>query len=98
MKGSEFWPPYDDGYNEVRYNTDAINDSKFTAIPGGNRQYGKFDAIGRLAYFFSSTEREIKEGDGSKGAYNYIIPLWFGDISKSWTTKVTGGSIRCMKN
>jgi uncharacterized protein (TIGR02145 family) len=74
-------------------NTGATNMSGFSAIPGGERDYaGNFETIGSKAYFWSSTEEDIK----------YAWPRYlFYDVSEvgsSLCEKRDGFSIRCVRD
>jgi len=51
-------------------NTDATNESGFSALPGGYRNYsGTFNGVGYYGYWWSSTE------DGSYGAWDRALYL-----------------------
>ena len=74
-------------------NTDATNESGFSGLPGGNRNYGAtFDTIGTRGFWWSSTEdgayvawyRYLDYGLGTAGRFNYSDGLGF--------------SVRCLRD
>jgi uncharacterized protein (TIGR02145 family) len=74
-------------------NTDATNESGFTALPSGSRGWnGVFSEIGASSYWWSKTENSITSLWNRKvGAYNR--ELFGGYHSKSF-----GWSVRCIKD
>jgi uncharacterized protein (TIGR02145 family) len=74
-------------------NFEATNGSGFTALPGGYRStYGIYNSLRQKGYWWSSTEFS------SGQAFYRIIGYNFSNISRSNTSKVTGLSIRCIRN
>ncbi len=75
-------------------NTDATNETGFTAIPGGYRNSiaGTFSNAGRIAYFWTSTEYNAVD------ANYYMLFYNFGKIDHSSTAKTVGSSVRCVKD
>jgi uncharacterized protein (TIGR02145 family) len=73
-------------------NTDATNESGFTALPGGYHGYeGSYNYIGYTGYFWSSTESDVNNawyrGLYYNGAYDH-------NLSNS---KKAGFAVRCIK-
>lgn len=79
--GSAHWvSPYDTGTDEVG----------FTALPGGYRiNTGGFYELGKLAFWWSSTEEEE-----TKASYTQIRQV--GGFSSNPSSKTTGYSVRCI--
>jgi len=74
-------------------NTNATNDSKFTALPGGYRYFdGTFYDIGYNGYWWSSTE--------SNTSYAFTRTLYYdGSYLYGYSSgKVSGFSVRCLRN
>ena len=73
-------------------NTDASNETGFTALPGGFRgQDGTFSSICQTCFFWSSTPI------GPNYAQHYILTYSDKSVILSESHKNTGGSIRCIK-
>lgn len=75
-------------------NEGATNESGFTALPGGVRNYndGQFLTIGNYGYFWSSSEF-----DGTYSWYKYLLSS-NGDIYRGNYYKTYGFSVRCIKD
>ena len=76
-------------------NTDAINDSKFTALPGGRRfSSGAFAGIGSTGSWWSATEIDI----GS--AWRRKMLYYQGDVYREINSnyKELGFSVRCLRD
>jgi uncharacterized protein (TIGR02145 family) len=74
-------------------NTSLINESGFTALPGGYRNYsGAFGNIKRYGYWWSSTE------SSSVNAYCRVIYYGFKYMTRTNGSKKSGISIRCVKD
>jgi uncharacterized protein (TIGR02145 family) len=74
-------------------NTGANNTSGFSALPGGYRPYsGSFDNVRTLAFFWSATTSGVNNAM-SRSLYNDN-----GYVSGSAAGKITGGSVRCLRN
>ena len=72
-------------------NTDAINDSKFTALPGGMRDaMGTFSRIGTTAFWWSSTEYPTWD------AWTRSILNYENVVDRQVSTKENGYSVRCI--
>ena len=74
-------------------NEGANNSSGFTALPGGNRNFGgDFSYLGSYAYFWSSSE-----SDASLAWYRY---LYYGDdgVYRNYSYRYYGFSARCLQN
>jgi uncharacterized protein (TIGR02145 family) len=80
-------------------NTGATNESGFTALPGGNRNFfGQFQYIGDAGRYWSST-------DSTKSSNGRIGDAWFrdidardGKIGRDISTEVAGFSVRCIRD
>lgn len=73
-------------------NTDATNESGFTAFPGGTRHdYGSFEYVGYYALFWSYTEY---------GSYSYYRQLYYDCtiVHSSFRDRRYGFSVRCVKD
>jgi len=78
-------------------NSGATNESGFTALPGGNRNYGHdFNVMGGYGGFWSSTERQ--EQHGSDDAINRSLSFGIPWIIPEYRPKDVGLSIRCIKD
>lgn len=75
--------------------TNGINTSGFTALPGGERNYGRFDSIGEEGFFWSSSEFEF---DNRYAYYRSIDNRYPGYIFKANIRKWQGYSCRCVKD
>jgi len=74
-------------------NTDATNESSFTALPGGIRgSNGSFAGIGDYCYWWSSTE------DSSVSAFHRILYYNNANFGKNLYDKKSGFSVRCLKD
>jgi len=80
-KGSTYWPQ----------NSDATNESGFTALPGGYR-FRAFYSIDHAGYWWSSSERNPTSAWCRYLVYNF--PNFYRDYS----TKSNGCSVRCVKD
>jgi len=74
-------------------NTGATNESGYSALPGGcRRYYGNFNLIGYYAYFWSSTEV-----NSYYARYRYVC-YDNSEVSRDYTNKKYGFSIRCIRD
>ena len=74
-------------------NTGATNSSGFTALPGGYRiNYGTFYSLGNVAYFWSASDT------ATVNAWNYILDANNGELSRIFSLKTNGFSIRCCRD
>ena len=73
-------------------NTGATNESGFSAVPGGARDYTDFYLGNRSAYFWSSTSA------GSSGGRYLVLDDNSEDVYHTWYYREYGFSIRCIKN
>jgi uncharacterized protein (TIGR02145 family) len=74
-------------------NTDATNESGFTALPGGNRFFnGTFGDTGAGGYWWSSTEHSA-----SFSWYRYMY-FALGFVDRDYYGKESGISVRCVKD
>lgn len=74
-------------------NTSATNESGFTALPGGYRDYtGTYDDIGFGGYWWSATESTAASAWGRvmDGNYSYVVRDSYG--------KEVGFSVRCVRD
>jgi uncharacterized protein (TIGR02145 family) len=78
-------------------NTQASNESGFTALPGGYRSYtGTFNLIRINGYWWSSSERSWY---GSTNTVIYRNLKYDGpDVYRHVAEKANGFSVRCVKN
>ena len=74
-------------------NNDATNESGFTVLPAGEREYdGVFlNTLGYATYFWSSV---------ASGTYNawHIALFTHGPVTTNWVIRTFGFSVRCLKN
>ena len=69
-------------------NSEATNESGFTALPGGTRyNFGQFDNIGRVGYWWTSTPEWYRQLLWQEGVLHRYGNLW-----------QNGMCIRCVKN
>jgi len=74
-------------------NTGASDDSKFTALPGGNRyDYGTFNNVGNTAFFWSAVGVSSSNAMGRSLSYN-IEKVYRSNYAKS-----NGFSVRCIRD
>jgi len=74
-------------------NAGATNDTGFTALPGGYRNYdGTFQGIGSVGYWWSSTE------SGATSARHREMDYNGSQVFVSWGGMGGGYSVRCVKD
>ena len=75
-------------------NTDALNDSKFSALPGGYRNYGNgtFYGVGGSGYWWSSAEY------GTSTAWFRYMGYDSSDVGRYGNSKTGGFSVRCLRD
>ncbi|MCD4792483.1 MAG: fibrobacter succinogenes major paralogous domain-containing protein [Bacteroidales bacterium] len=75
-------------------NTDATNESGFTALPGGYRHYdhGDFGGLGSNSYFWSATEY-----DATYAWYRRLLYDNSG-VNRGSSNKSYGFSVRCLRD
>lgn len=75
-------------------NTDAINETGFTALPGGSRAAGtgSFQGVGQFAIWWSAT------GYSTSSAYCYQIDHDSGELKAIGNNKGSGFAVRCIKD
>lgn len=75
-------------------NTDALNDSKFSALPGGSRDYytGSFGSLGRSCYWWSSTENY------AANAWCRLLEYGGSGVGRVNNNKSIGCSVRCVRD
>jgi uncharacterized protein (TIGR02145 family) len=74
-------------------NPGATNESGFTALPGGYRNYlGTFNSIGRHGYWWSSTEAS------STDAYCRDMYHGYSNVDRTSSSKKSGFAVRCIKD
>ncbi|MCK4656545.1 MAG: fibrobacter succinogenes major paralogous domain-containing protein [candidate division Zixibacteria bacterium] len=69
-------------------NTGATNESGFTALPGGYRAADAFDRMGIQARFWSSTV----------DAWYRILSYYESQVSRNYSGRVCGFSVRCVRD
>jgi uncharacterized protein (TIGR02145 family) len=72
-------------------NTGASNESGFTCLPGGWRNFSVFDGINSWGFFWS-----IRKNVGS--AWFYFLRYDQENIIRSYTAESLGLSVRCIRN
>jgi len=74
-------------------NTGATNETGFTALPGGNRNYdGSFNYIGSYGYWWSATENLATD------AWNRYMGNYHSSVSRGNVPKELGFSVRCVRD
>jgi uncharacterized protein (TIGR02145 family) len=74
-------------------NTGATNETGFTALPGGYRNYnGTFNNIGYYGYWWSSTETS------TTNAWNRLLNYNFSNVFRDFNNKEFGFSVRCLRD
>ncbi|MFC1731099.1 FISUMP domain-containing protein [candidate division KSB1 bacterium] len=75
-------------------NTGATNETGFTALPGGYRNflYGTFYSIGYYGYWWCDAE------DSAGNAWNRGLYYYDGIVYKGFTNQKYGFSVRCVKD
>jgi uncharacterized protein (TIGR02145 family) len=75
-------------------NTNATNETGFTALPGGYREgfYGTFELITNYLYSWSSTEVN------ASNAWFVLMGYNFGNMTEGIYDKIFGFSVRCIKD
>ena len=74
-------------------NTGAMNESGFSALPGGFRNfYGYFSDLTDNAFFWSASE------SGSTSAWYRALNYYYIDISRYYYYKKCGFSVRLLRN
>ncbi len=73
-------------------NTDATNESGFTALPSGYRNYsGGFYGFGTYGFWWTTTE-------GSIGFYYRDVFYGYATVDRSTSSQNSGASVRCIKD
>ena len=81
------------GTTHWQSNSNATNESGFTALPGGYRNnVGTFYFIGTQGNWWSSSEQN------SLKSYSRSIDQLFGGVSRNVLSKNSGVSVRCIKD
>jgi uncharacterized protein (TIGR02145 family) len=77
-------------------NTDATNETGFTALPGGDRgpEDGKFDLVGYRGFWWSATESNIGTYYANWRGVVYDDPY----VLSVFNPKKSGFSVRCVKD
>ena len=74
-------------------NTDATNETGFTALPGGYRRTnGTFVNVGNHGYWWSATENVIDN------AWYRIVSYEYSRVGRYGTIKELGFSVRCLRD
>jgi uncharacterized protein (TIGR02145 family) len=82
--GTSFWNSPNQG---------AMNESGFSALPGGFRfNDGYFDAISNIAFFWSASEHDSDE------AWRRSLNAISGSVSRANDSKTFGASVRCLRD
>ncbi len=78
----------------LRKGTDIIG---FSALPSGFREGdGSFSVFINTSYFWSATEKFIK--DNNNFAWYYILSSFNDNVDMNYTNKSSGGSVRCLRD
>jgi len=76
-----------------RPNSNATNESEFTALPGGFRNYdGIFYDMGYYGFWWTSTK------EGSSVAWGRGMYYFYGDVNRDNNEVTNGFSVRCLKD
>jgi uncharacterized protein (TIGR02145 family) len=73
-------------------NTDATNETSFTALPGGYRYFGSFGSIGDIGNWWSATQ------SGTVNPWHRSLYSSRKDISRGNSVESSGLSVRCLKD
>jgi uncharacterized protein (TIGR02145 family) len=74
-------------------NNPADNESRFTALPGGNREKsGEFWMLGSKGYWWTTTP------NGTDNAYMMALQSDSGGAILQYTSKMCGLSVRCVRD
>ncbi len=83
-KGTTYW---------ISPNKDATNESGFTGLPGGYRNYrGVFNDLGSVGVWWSSSE------GSSYNAWNLYLDGYNGGVYRLNFSKESGLSVRCLRD
>jgi uncharacterized protein (TIGR02145 family) len=75
-------------------NTNATNESGYTALPGGYRYSdGSFSSVGFFGYWWSATEN-----DSTFAWYRYLSYSSGSNLYRSDSRKIYGFSVRCLRD
>ncbi len=89
--GLDHW----NGYAGGSVTEEATNESGFTGLPAGDRNWGNgiYGSIGKYGYFWTSSE-------DNSSTYAYFRNLYFNAsiVNRSYQHKAIGFSIRCVKD
>lgn len=88
LKGTQFW--LENGF--------GLNESQFSALPGGGRKYtGVYDFLNQVGIWWSANEEQIPEGK-SENAITFQMTYWNNNAISWFNKKQEGYSIRCVKD
>ena len=74
-------------------NTGATNETGFTALPGGSRDYnGSFSSIGYYGRWWSATE------GSATSAWGRSMSFYFSGVYRFYDYKEVGFSVRCVRD
>jgi uncharacterized protein (TIGR02145 family) len=74
-------------------NSGATNESRFSALPGGFRDFvGSFDGIRNFTFFWSASENDNYDSWYRNIDYNY------SNVFRNFSSKSFGFSVRCLKD
>jgi uncharacterized protein (TIGR02145 family) len=81
-------------------NTDATNESGFTALPGGGCFIGSFQYVGQEGIWWSSTSFVPPPTEYYQYTNAWIRGMWYNSIiaDRSHLPEKNGNTIRCVKN
>jgi uncharacterized protein (TIGR02145 family) len=81
-------------FQKYLYDQDATNESGFSGLPGGYRNYGNgnFSSVGGDGFWWSSTESSTSDA--------WIRRLYYftGTAQRDYIPKKNGLSVRCLRD
>ncbi|MFA6571114.1 MAG: fibrobacter succinogenes major paralogous domain-containing protein [Bacteroidota bacterium] len=85
LTGTTYW---------ISPNTGATNESGFSALPGGSRSgiSGEFVAIEEYSFWWNSNEK-----NDTNSWYSFLTTT-YASLSRVWSQKTYGYSVRCIKD
>ena len=85
----------------ANYNTESINSSGFTALPGGYRHYQANDYINTNSYYGNATRYGYwwtSSSNSDKSSFGRNLNYGYSDINKISIDNRIGASVRCVKD
>ena len=91
MKSDNGWAEWEDEDGEFQ-NGNGDNSSGFNVLPGGRYYDGIFHCIREIAFFWSATEFDFSY------AWGRFLNDFSGNVSRFYSNKPYGFSVRCLKD